>query len=104
MLLSFLVLGYIFIVSFIYGFGFIKGISFFLKKEFSVINEAYDIICLTGISFLTIILSFFSLFINIGIEVHFTILGLAVIIVFKHRRQLKGILTNSIFRLVKKNS
>jgi len=104
MLLSFLVLGYILIVSFIYGFGFIKGISFFLKKEFSVINEAYDIICLTGISFLTIILSFFSLFINIGIEVHFIILALAVIIVFKHRRQLKTILTNYLTRLVKKNS
>ena len=103
MLLSFLILGYIFIVSFIYGFGFIKGISFFLKKEFSVINVAYDIICLTGLSFLITILSFFSLFINIGIEVHFIILALAVIIVFKHRRQLKAILTNYVTRLVKKN-
>ena len=103
MLLSFLILGYIFIVSFIYGFGFIKGISFFLKKEFSVIHEAYDIICLTGISFLITILSFFSLFINIGIEVHFIILALAVIIVFKHRRQLKAILANYVLRLVKKN-
>ena len=103
MLLSFLILGYIFIVSFIYGFGFIKGISFFLKKEFNAINEAYDIICLTGISFLITILSFFSLFINIGIEVHFIILALAVIIVFKHRRQLKAILANYVLRLVKKN-
>jgi hypothetical protein len=103
MLLSFLIWGYIFIISFIYGFAFIKVISFLLKREYNIINEGCDIVSLAGICLLIILLSFFSLFINVGVEVHFIILMSAVIIALKFRMQLKAIFINYILLLVNKN-